>query len=80
MNRHLFDNRLNIARLLRWFYLICAALLLLDFIYHRHITHQIEAILGFYGLYGFVSCVVLVLAAKALRKFIMRSQSYYDSD
>jgi hypothetical protein len=32
----------------------------------------------FYGLYGFVSCVLLVVAAKELRKVLMRSEDYYD--
>ena len=33
---------------------------------------------GFYSLYGFVACVALVIAAKELRKLLMRDETYYD--
>lgn len=32
---------------------------------------------GFYSLYGFVACVALVLAAKELRKLLIRPEDYY---
>ena len=33
---------------------------------------------GFYSLYGFVACGALVLAAKQLRKLLMRDENYYE--
>lgn len=57
----------------------CAALLLVDLLYHRHVVHDFEAWFGFYGFYGFVACVVLVLAARALRVVLMRKEDYYDA-
>jgi len=33
---------------------------------------------GFYAAYGFVSCVLLVLAATQMRRFVKRDEDYYD--
>ncbi|MBY5920771.1 hypothetical protein [Ferrimonas balearica] len=60
------------------FYLFCGILALLDLLYHRHVVHPWEGMPGFYPLYGFVGCVVLVLVAKLLRKVLMRDEHYYD--
>jgi hypothetical protein len=45
---------------------------------HRHMVHPFEKVPGFYAIYGFVGCVVLVLIAKEMRKFLMRKEDYYD--
>lgn len=74
---YLFDNPRNIKRVLRLLYLSCAGLLLLDFILHRHIEHPWEQLMGFYALYGFVGCVVLVLLAKGMRVVLKRPENYY---
>lgn len=78
--KYFFDDPNNIKRLLYVFYGICILLLFLDFIIHRHISHQWENLWGFYPVYGFVGCVVLVLVAKWMRTFLMRSENYYDDD
>ena len=76
--KHYFDEPDNVKKVLRVFYVICAGLFLVDFILHRHVVHPWEEWWGFYAGYGFVACVVLVLAAKELRKLVMRSEDYYD--
>jgi hypothetical protein len=78
--KHLFDKPENVTRLLRGFYIVCGVLLLLDFILHRHIAHSWENLPGFYAIYGFVACVLLVLIAKEMRKLLMRKEDYYDVD
>jgi len=75
---HLFDNPRNVQRLLRGFYAICVALLVGDWIIHRHVSHPWEGLFGFYALFGFVACVVLVLIATRMRKGLMRDEDYYD--
>jgi hypothetical protein len=35
---------------------------------------------GFYALYGFVACVLLVLLAAEMRKLVMRDEDYYERD
>lgn len=77
---HFFDKPENLKRVLRTFYSICAGLLLLDFVYHRHVTHPWEHLWGFYSFFGFLACTALVLAAKELRKIVMRDEDYYDAD
>lgn len=78
--QYLFDNPRNVNRLLLGFYLVCAILLILDFVLHRHVIHSWENIPGFYAIFGFVACVLLVLIAKEMRKVVMRKEDYYDVD
>jgi len=78
--KHFFDRPRNVRRLLRVFYALCAVLLAADFVYHRHVYHAFESVPGFYALFGLAACVVLVLAAKEMRKVLMRGEEYYDRD
>lgn len=73
-----FDNPNNIKWMLRVFYFLCVVLALADFVVHRHIYLDFEKIPTFYAAYGFIACVVLVVLAKAMRKFVMRDEFYYD--
>ena len=79
-DKHLFDNPLNVKRILQILYVICAFLFTLDFIVHRHTMHDWENLWGFYPIFGFVSCVSLVLIAKWMRTFLMRPEDYYDCE
>ena len=78
--RYLFDNPSNIKTVLRLLYGCCGVLLLLDFVIHRHVAHPAEQLWAFYPLYGFIGCVVLVLVAKWMRTFLMRSEDYYENN
>ena len=57
---------------------ICVLVSLADFGYHKHGHYDFEEIPAFSSLYGFVSCVFLVIAATWLRRFLMRDEAYYD--
>lgn len=87
--QHLFDNPRNVRRLLRGLFTVCAALILLDVI--NFLLHEFTGFLwlhreegpfewlpGYYAVYGFVACALLVLIAKELRKVLMRDEDYYD--
>lgn len=76
--QHFFDRPRNVKRLLRAFYVVCAGLLAADFLFHRHVYHAFEAVPGFYALFGLAACVALVLAAKEMRKILMRDEDYYE--
>ena len=76
--KYFFDNPDNIKLVLRVFYALCILLFALDFVIHRHVYHPWENLWGFYPIYGFVGCVVLVLIAKWMRTFLMRPEDYYD--
>jgi hypothetical protein len=55
-------------------------LFLADAFYHKHSYFEAENFFGFYAIFGFVVCVALVLAAKGMRVFLMRSEDYYDAE
>ncbi len=74
---YFFDKEENVTLVLRIFYALCVLLFLLDFVVHRHIYIWFENIPTFYALYGFVACVVLVLIATQMRKWLMRDEDYY---
>jgi hypothetical protein len=76
--KHMFDNPRNIKRVIYALYIVCGLSILAEFFTYRHVDHPWEALFGFYSLYGFVACVILVLIAKELRKITMRSEGYYD--
>ncbi len=76
--KHIFDNPKNVKLLIRSLYVGCFILFAMDLIIHRHTYHPWESFTGFYAFYGFLSCVVLVLLARELRKLVMRDEDYYD--
>jgi hypothetical protein len=76
--RDWLDRPENVARLYRGLWIAGAVLALLDFVVHRHAEAGFDGWFSFYALYGFVACVVLVLAAKVLRRVVMRPEDYYD--
>lgn len=71
------DNR-NVNRICYALYAICAVLLVIDPLVHKHGPFEIEHFWGFYGIYSFIVCVLLVLVAQGLRWIVMRSEDYYD--
>ncbi len=76
--RHIFDNPRNVKAVIYGLYALCGVLFVLDFFVYRHVYHPWEAWFGFYAIYGFVCCVLLVLAAKEMRKMVRRREDYYD--
>jgi hypothetical protein len=76
---YLFDKPHNVRRVFRFFYTALALLLLAEFFVHKHPHFPWEGYFGFYAVYGFVACVLLVLAAKyILRPLVKRRENYYD--
>jgi hypothetical protein len=72
------DDPKNIDRLIHGFYLFCGLLLAIDVFVPKHGPFAIEHVVGFYGVFGFLACVALVLIAKQLRRVLMRPEDYYD--
>ena len=66
------------SRLYLGLWIGCLLLLLVDLAYHKHVHYPIEGWFGFFGIYGFLSCVLLALAAKGFRAILMRDEDYYD--
>lgn len=75
----LFDHPRNVQRVLYIFFTCVVLLLVIDVFYHKHAIFPWEGYFGFYAVFGFVACVVLVLVAKyILRPLAMRKEDYYD--
>lgn len=72
------DDKRNVNKIVYALYALSAGLLVIDPLIHKHGPFGIEHWWGFYGIYGFVGCVFLVLAAKELRKLVMRGEDYYE--
>jgi len=73
-----FTTRNLLLRIL--LYALCAVsagLLLIDPLIHKHGGFAIAHWWGFYGIFGFVACVVLVLAAAWLRRIVTKPEDYY---
>ena len=75
-----WDKKGNQDLLLRTLYVVAALLVVVDFVIHRHTEHPWEHVKAFYPLYGFVGIVILVLAAKGLRRLVMRPEDYYGDE
>jgi hypothetical protein len=67
--KHLFDDPRNTRLVVRALVAACVILALLDLVLHRHGAHPWEGVIGFYSLYGFGACVLLVLLAKEMPRF-----------
>jgi hypothetical protein len=72
------DDKRNVDKIWYGLLAVCALLFAADAFYHKHVHFEAESWFGFYGVYGFVACVFLVLAARVLRRMLMRSEDYYD--
>ena len=78
--KYWLDEPGNVKRIIWALFAVCAALFLADAFYHKHSYFEAENFFGFYAIFGFVVCVALVLAAKGMRVFLMRSEDYYDAE
>ena len=76
--KYWLDDLRNVRKIYWGLWIVCFLLVTADLFYEKHIEFSIESFPGFFGFYGFVSCVVLVLAAKQLRKIVGRGEDYYD--
>ncbi len=74
----------KVKLIIGFLFTICAisvgAELLSSFHPHEHAGLEFVNTFGFHAWYGFLSCVLLVLAAAQMRKLVMRDEDYYDRD
>ncbi|PLX81005.1 MAG: hypothetical protein C0616_05955 [Desulfuromonas sp.] len=74
-----FDHPQNIKRLKIGFYLVLVLLVLPDLFMHKHtLFSSVEAWPGFYAVFGFVSCVVIILVSKLVGFGLKQKEDYYD--
>ena len=76
---YLFDNPRNVKILLRSFFASLLVLIIIEWFVDKDPHFPWEWWPEFYAVFGFVACVVLVLAAKyVLRPLVKRQEDYYD--
>jgi len=78
--RYWLDRKENVDKVYWGVWALCALSILAEPFVHKHGDFSFENWFGFHGWYGFVACVVLVLAAKALRVILKRPEDYYERD
>lgn len=72
------DEPRNVDRIWWGLCAVCAVLVGLDFILHRHGHFRFEEWPAFYAVVGFAAFYLIVIAGKHLRKVLMRDEDYYD--
>lgn len=75
---HWLVQRTTIRRLWIGFLCVLALTVLVELAVEHHAKFAGVGWLGFNAVYGFVSCVVLVVFAKVLGAFLKRPDAYYD--
>jgi len=79
--KYWLDDPRNVDKVFWGVCLLCALSALVDvggLLYRKDAHFGLEALWNFHGFYGFISCWLLVLAAKRLRKLVKRDEDYYD--
>lgn len=77
--KYFFDDPKNVKWFLRSFYISLILLIIIDLFIPKHPYFAYEGFPSFYATFGFVACVLLVLAAKfILRPIVKRREDYYD--
>jgi len=71
------DDMKNVDKIVIGLYITCALLFLADFFYKKKTYLDLEDLPGFYAIYGFVMCALLVICARGMRLFLMRDETYY---
>jgi len=76
--KYWLDDPANVRKVYLALWLFGIAWFVPDLFLEKHEDVSFAATLGFYAAYGFFACVALVLAAKVLRRILMRAEDYYD--
>lgn len=74
------DRKENVDKVYWGVWVLCALLLAIEPLVHKHGEFAFENWFGFHGWYGLIACVALVLAAKALRVVLKRPEDFYERD
>ena len=67
-----------LGRLKRGFLYVLALLIVLDLVITKHPVFAWEALPGFFAVYGFLSCVVIIVFSNLLGRWIKRKEGYYE--
>jgi len=71
------EDPLKVQRVVYGLYALCGFSILAELFYTKHPYFDVENLPGFYAIFGFAACLVLVFLGKWLRAALMRSDDYY---
>jgi hypothetical protein len=71
------DDMRNVERIVYGLYGLCTLLFLADFFYYKKTYVVVEKFPGFYAIYGFVMCALLVICARGMRVVLKRDETFY---
>lgn len=78
--KHWLDQPRNIRRLWRGFLVILALTVIAGFLVDLHPHFAVGGWPGFNAAYGFITCLLMIVGAKALGFLIKRPDNYYAKD
>jgi len=73
-----FDRPETKRKLWILLFVVCGLTIIPDFFTDRHAYFGFDGFIGFYALFGFVSCAILILVAKLIGKVLKVKEDYYD--
>lgn len=74
-----FDRRTIIRRLKVCFYVTLIIIVIPDLFIEKHPHYGWENLFGSYAIFGFLSCVAIIIVSKVLGKlFLQKPEDYYD--
>lgn len=75
---HFFDKPGSLKKVLKIFFSSLVILVITDLFVHKHPYFVFDGYPSFFGAFGFVACVLLVLAARfILRPLVKRREEHY---
>jgi Na+/phosphate symporter len=78
MKQNWFYKKTSIKKLWIGAIVILVLTVLAEIVIALHPNFEVEALFGFHALFGFVTCIVMVVFAKLLGFLIKRKDDYYD--
>ena len=78
MKQNWFYKKSSIKKLYISALIILGVVLFVEYFIVLHPHFSIEKIFGFYAVFGFLSCVGLIIFAKLLGFLVKRKDDYYD--
>lgn len=59
-------------------FIVLFFLLISDLFIHKHSHYHVEDIFGFYSLFGFLGCGLIIIGSKFIGKFLCKNENYYE--
>ncbi len=80
LRSHWLDEPRHVQLLWRAFIVVLALTVLAEILAPAHGGFEIAHWLGFNAAFGFIVCIVMIFAAKALGRLLQRPDSFYAKD